>query len=214
MFACLGAAGMAVVYGLKVNLSVAIVAMVNHTANVEAEDNERNGTFEDDEHRLGNVNKTAQVRERNMRHIDAIVRLQDGPFVWTAPEQGLLLGAYFWGYFVTQIPGGRAADVLGGKRVFLSAVAAKAAGTLATPVAAAAGLKWLIVVRVAEGLAGGLTFPAMNVLVAKWAPEAELSSVASIVFGGEFYVHLVGHLYGRLSQAPPWGRSWPCPARA
>ena len=31
MFAVLGAVGMAIIYGLKVNLSVAIVAMINHT---------------------------------------------------------------------------------------------------------------------------------------------------------------------------------------
>lgn len=32
IFAILGSMGMAIIYGLKVNLSVAIVAMVNHTA--------------------------------------------------------------------------------------------------------------------------------------------------------------------------------------
>ena len=32
LFAILGAAGMAIIYGFKVNLSVAIVAMVNQTA--------------------------------------------------------------------------------------------------------------------------------------------------------------------------------------
>ena len=32
MFSLLASAGMAIIYGFKVNLSVAIVAMVNHTA--------------------------------------------------------------------------------------------------------------------------------------------------------------------------------------
>ena len=32
LFALLASAGMAIIYGFKVNLSVAIVAMVNHTA--------------------------------------------------------------------------------------------------------------------------------------------------------------------------------------
>ena len=27
----------------------------------------------------------------------------DGPFLWTKNEQGLVLGSYFWGYFVTQV---------------------------------------------------------------------------------------------------------------
>ena len=36
LFAVLGSAGMAIIYGLKVNLSVAIVAMVNQTAAISA----------------------------------------------------------------------------------------------------------------------------------------------------------------------------------
>ena len=27
----------------------------------------------------------------------------DGTFVWSKNEQGLVLGSYFWGYFVTQV---------------------------------------------------------------------------------------------------------------
>ena len=34
------------------------------------------------------------------------------------------------------------------------------------------------------GLGAGVTFPAMNVLIAKWAPEEERSTISSIVYGG------------------------------
>ena len=27
----------------------------------------------------------------------------EGTFVWSKNEQGLVLGSYFWGYFVTQV---------------------------------------------------------------------------------------------------------------
>ena len=71
---------MAIIYGLKVNLSVAIVAMVNHSA-INActkDDNTTNNAFQD-------------------------VMLEDGQFNWTSTEQGAVLGSYFVGYFMTQV---------------------------------------------------------------------------------------------------------------
>jgi hypothetical protein len=35
------------------------------------------------------------------------------------------------------------------------------------------------------GLGGGLTFPAMNVLVAEWAPRQERSTMSSLIYGGK-----------------------------
>ena len=42
----------------------------------------------------------------------------------------------------------------------------------------------LIFMRFLEGLGGGVTFPAMNVLISKWAPNVERSLFAAIIFGG------------------------------
>ena len=75
VFSVLGGVGMAIIYGLKVNISVAIVAMVNHTA----------------------IGANGQNIEHNN---DA---LEDGPLAWTSTEQGAVLGSYFVGYFLTQV---------------------------------------------------------------------------------------------------------------
>ena len=34
-------------------------------------------------------------------------------------------------------------------------------------------------------IGGGLTFPAMNVLIAEWAPKQERSTMSSLIYGGE-----------------------------
>ena len=47
-----------------------------------------------------------------------------------------------------------------------------------------AGYQYLIIMRVLMGLGAGVTFPAMNVLISKWAPEEERSTISSIIYGG------------------------------
>ena len=43
----------------------------------------------------------------------------------------------------------------------------------------------LIILRLFEGLGGGVTFPAMNVLITAWAPDSERSMIASLIYGGK-----------------------------
>jgi ACS family sodium-dependent inorganic phosphate cotransporter len=109
---------------------------------------------------------------------------EDGPLLWSEPQQGLTLGSYFWGYFLTQVPGGRIAELYGGKWVFWVAVFINVVATLLIPVCSMAGYQYLIIMRVLMGLGAGVTFPAMNVLIAKWAPEEERSTISSIIYGG------------------------------
>ena len=164
VFAILGSMGMAIIYGLKVNLSVAMVAMVNHTA-VAAMANDTGGHGPEEEEKEGDV-------------------FPDGPFAWSSKEQGAVLSAYFLGYFVTQIPGGRMAELFSGKYVFLAAVLMNTVGTLLSPVLAFLDYTALIAIRVFEGFGGGFTFPAMNVLIAAWSPPEERSTIAAIAFSG------------------------------
>ena len=95
-----------------------------------------------------------------------------------------MLGSYFWGYLLTQVPGGRVAELYGGKWVFFVAVLLNVLATLLSPVCSMAGYQYLILMRILKGLGGGLTFPAMNVLIAEWAPTQERSSMSAIIYGG------------------------------
>lgn len=70
----------------------------------------------------------------------------DGPLLWTEPNQGLVLGSYFWGYLVTQVPGGRVAELYGGKWVFFSAVVINVGATLLSPICSVVDFKLLILV--------------------------------------------------------------------
>ncbi|KAK9720159.1 Major Facilitator Superfamily [Popillia japonica] len=56
--------------------------------------------------------------------------------------------------------------------------------TLLTPIAAKWHYAAMIAMRIGEGIGGGVTFPAMHVMLAHWAPPAERSVMSSIVYSG------------------------------
>eukprot|EP00092_Neocalanus_flemingeri_P019684 GFUD01021319.1.p1 GENE.GFUD01021319.1~~GFUD01021319.1.p1 ORF type:complete len:503 (-),score=87.91 GFUD01021319.1:155-1663(-) len=164
IFALLGFLGFANVYAMRVNLSVAIVAMVNNTAIA-------NNSMTNSSTSCPVVGNTTDTPT-------------DGPFDWGAREQGWLLGAFFYGYVLTQIPGGRLAEVYGGKRLYGVGVLITAIFTILTPLAAKTSIYTLVLVRVMEGLGEGVTFPAMHAMLAVWVPPQERSSIAGLVYSG------------------------------
>ena len=64
---------------------------------------------------------------------------------------GWILAAFFYGYLLTQIPGGWLAQRFGGKWVFGVGVVMTSVFTLFTPLAALSSVEFLIAVRVLEG---------------------------------------------------------------
>ncbi|XP_042865549.1 putative inorganic phosphate cotransporter [Penaeus japonicus] len=189
VLALMGFLGFANVYAMRVNLSVAIVAMVNNTA-------------------IPHVNKTESdacpVPSGNQTEPS-----QDGEFVWTEYEQGLILGSFFWGYVLTNMLGGRLGEVFGGKLVFGFGVLVTAILTLLTPVVARVSTPLLIALRVVEGLGEGVTFPAMNSMMAKWIPPLERSKMGSLVYAGAQFGTVVSlPISGLLCQSNFLG-GWP-----
>ena len=110
--------------------------------------------------------------------------ITDGPFDWGEREQGWLLGAFFYGYVATQIPGGRMAEKYGGKKLYGVGVLITAVFTLVTPLAANISIYALVLVRIIEGLGEGVTFPAMHAMLAVWVPPQERSRLAGLIYGG------------------------------
>lgn len=72
--------------------------------------------------------------------------------MWNEYEQGIVLGAFFYGYVLTQIPGGRLAERFGAKWLYGVGVLATALLTLLTPLAAKWSIYAFVVLRVLMGL--------------------------------------------------------------
>uniref|UniRef100_A0A2P2HW34 Sialin-like n=1 Tax=Hirondellea gigas TaxID=1518452 RepID=A0A2P2HW34_9CRUS len=182
IFTVLGSVGFMVVYGLKVNLSVAIMAMVNHTA-VALESSHGDDHHGDSHAVTDGLNATVVVDDCDTGGSKEEA-LMDGPFVWNENIQGVLLASYFYGYLLTQVAGGWVAEKFSAKHVFGVGALLNIVGTLLTPLAANISFMAMMALRVVMGIGGGVTLPAMHVLVARWAPPAERSKIASAVYAG------------------------------
>ncbi|CAL1540359.1 unnamed protein product [Lymnaea stagnalis] len=171
------------VYALRVNMSVAMVCMINQTALAELRDIQGRDVF--------NVSKIP-LRPSTCRGEGIVVNAsssdpshkEDGEFAWPKEIQGLVLGSFFWGYLTTQVMGGWLSQRFGGKHVFGWFMFVCAVVTLLMPVAARLHYVALIVTRIIAGICQGVVWPAMAVLWATWAPPLERGMLCSLCYAG------------------------------
>jgi ACS family sodium-dependent inorganic phosphate cotransporter-like MFS transporter 5 len=170
VLALMGFLGFVNVYAMRVNLSVAIVVMVNqtYTNNNSSSNGSASGTCPAP---VTPINSTTPH--------DA-----DGPFDWDEKTQSLVLGSFFYGYVLTQLPGGRLAEMFGGKWIYGCGILITSVFTLLMPLAAKLDFRLLIAVRVIEGLGEGVTFPVMHAMIAEWAPPLERSKMSTFIYAG------------------------------
>lgn len=128
------------VYALRVNLSIAIVAMTsNRSITLD------NGTIT---YVSGFEQSEKNCVELNMNNMF----LQTQDFDWDSKMQGYVLSSFFYGYITTQLAGGWLAARIGGKRVYGFGVFVTSLLTLITPFAAHSSVYLLLTVRVIEGV--------------------------------------------------------------
>uniref|UniRef100_A0A8C6L641 Sialin n=1 Tax=Nothobranchius furzeri TaxID=105023 RepID=A0A8C6L641_NOTFU len=163
--ALLSSYGFFVVYSLRVNLSVAMVEMLNSTHQSSAN---HSGTVCPIHY------DPSQPKHNNTASV----------YNWNTKTQGWILGSFFYGYILTQIPGGYLAGRFGPKWLMGFGILLTVIFTLLTPVAADLGSGYLIAVRVMEGIGEGVTFPAMYTMWAAWAPPLERSRLLTISYIG------------------------------
>lgn len=75
-----------------------------------------------------------------------------GEFHWNERTQGLILSSFFVGYVITQLPGGRLADLFGSKWLFGGGILATSLLTIASPLAARTHYILFIICRALQGV--------------------------------------------------------------
>jgi len=167
-----GTLGFINLYFQRVNLSVAMVAMVNHTL--------ANGNQSHNDDNNNNVSESCPFPVKN----NQTNQDEEGEFNWDQKTQSTLLGAFFYGYLVMQVPGGMMAAKFGGKWLFGLGTLCTSVFSLLMPLAARAGWQWMLAFRIIQGIGEGVTTPAMSSLLGQWAPPPERSMMATVTYGG------------------------------
>ncbi|XP_072278422.1 vesicular glutamate transporter 2 [Pyxicephalus adspersus] len=171
IIAIMSGLGFCISFGIRCNLGVAIVDMVN------------NSTI----HQGGKI-----IKEK-------------AKFNWDPEIVGMIHGSFFWGYIVTQIPGGYIASRLAANRVFGAAIFLTSTLNMLIPSAARVHYGCVIFVRILQGLVEGVTYPACHGIWSKWAPPLERSRLATTSFCGSYAGAVIAMpLAGILVQYTGW----------
>ncbi|XP_016125647.1 vesicular glutamate transporter 3-like [Sinocyclocheilus grahami] len=171
IIAVLSGLGFCISFGIRCNLGVAIVEMVNN----------------------------------NTVYINGTAVMQPAQFNWDPETVGLIHGSFFWGYIVTQIPGGFISNKLAANRVFGAAIFLTSVLNMFIPSAARVHYGCVMFVRILQGLVEGVTYPACHGMWSKWAPPLERSRLATTSFCGSYAGAVIAMpLAGILVQYVGW----------
>ncbi|KAG7333318.1 hypothetical protein KOW79_003453 [Hemibagrus wyckioides] len=171
IIAILSGLGFCISFGIRCNLGVAIVEMVNN----------------------------------NTVYINGTAVMQPAQFNWDPETVGLIHGSFFWGYIVTQIPGGFISNKLAANRVFGAAIFLTSVLNMFIPSAARVHYGCVMFVRILQGLVEGVTYPACHGMWSKWAPPLERSRLATTSFCGSYAGAVIAMpLAGVLVQYVGW----------
>ncbi|XP_058588776.1 probable small intestine urate exporter isoform X2 [Neofelis nebulosa] len=179
------------IFTQQMNLSIAIPAMVNNTA-------------------LAGPSNTSTERpptapqdswSETLKEFKPVAPTYD----WSPDMQGIILSSLNYGSFLAPIPIGYMSGIYGAKYLvgvglFLSSVL-----TFFIPLAADAGVAFLVVIRIVQGIAQGMVLTSQYTIWVKWAPPLEKSQLINIAISGQllgsFIIFLIG---GFLCQTIGW----------
>ncbi|EDV31741.1 uncharacterized protein Dana_GF15508, isoform B [Drosophila ananassae] len=122
---------------------------------------------------------------------------------WTVAVESHVDSSFFWGYLVTQIPGGFIASKFPANKIFGLSIVSSATLHLFVPFAMTLMHGHVVIcVRVLQGLFEGVTYPACHGIWRFWAPPMERSRLATLAFSGSYAGVVVGlPLSGLLADA-------------
>lgn len=161
--------GTAIMYITRVNLNIAILAMVKQDNLVTMFNQSTGSPYQ--------------------------TTVTTGEFEWTPPEQGLVLGSFFYGkslfgwmdcvysclqlsgYIVTQIIGGRLAESYSSpNKIIFLALGSSGLINILTPWLARISVTVFVLSRIVLGACQGVVYPAFYCLFANWIPSNERST--------------------------------------
>nr|XP_039268420.1 sialin-like [Styela clava] len=177
-------------YVLRMNLSAAIVGMVDYEKlNAIRMNSQSNLSLQNESRRQNeSLHFTYSACEHayydNKEDIKTSVVVEGKKFLWDENMQGLALGAYFYGYVCSQIIGAWIARKVGRVKVMGFSVLAASLCTILTPAALEIGFEMFVIARIAIGLFSGVIYPLLYAMWSMWAPPSERGMLMGLNFSG------------------------------
>ncbi|EDV20484.1 uncharacterized protein TRIADDRAFT_61197 [Trichoplax adhaerens] len=145
---------------LRANLSIVMVAMTNTTVDTS-------------------YNSSAvECPKYNITGTQLI-----GEFDWDHK----LRGSFFYGFIITQVPGGWLAEKWGGKRLSGYSMLGTSILNILTPIVVRHSVGLMIASQIIQGILEGVRLPAMHAIWARWAPPFERSKLTSFTYSGVYF---------------------------
>ncbi|XP_026676997.1 sialin [Diaphorina citri] len=198
--------GFLVSFMMRTDINIAMVAMVKFQSNANNSNSNSSQPYcyvatEPGTSARGNVsellfNDTMLLEKPNVN--------EEGEFDWDTTTQGAILSSFYWCYILSQVVGGVLTQRFGTKTVFGFSQLVTAICSLLIPQAAVLHYGALIALRSIQGIASGLTWPAMYALVGHWIPSNERSRFMSSFQGFSFGIGLTYPLCGFLIAHYGW----------
>ncbi|KAK8564168.1 hypothetical protein V6N13_005613 [Hibiscus sabdariffa] len=108
-------------------------------------------------------------------------------------SKGTILSTFYYGYACSQVPGGWAAQKIGGRRVLLLSFVLWSSTCFLVPLDPNR-VTVLVVARLLVGVAQGFIFPSIHTVLAQWVPPHERSRSVSLTTSGMYLGAAMGML--------------------
>lgn len=108
-------------------------------------------------------------------------------------SKGTILSTFYYGYALSQVPGGWAAQKIGGRRVLLLSFILWSLTCALVPLDPNRVIT-LVIARLLVGVAQGFIFPSIHTVLAQWVPPHERSRSVSLTTSGMYLGAAMGML--------------------
>ncbi|GMT05308.1 hypothetical protein PENTCL1PPCAC_27482, partial [Pristionchus entomophagus] len=167
--------GLYVIVSMRLNLSMAVVCMVNSTAFPST-------ARADLLSHPGPGGEGQPQCQRNAE--DMASQGYNGTLLWSPQMQSILFSATFYGSLATISVSGMIADKFGPKAILGGAALVYIVVTLATPLLSQHSYLAYFISRLVMGIAEGFVFPCLGSMAGRWFPPDERSTMAAIYTSG------------------------------
>ncbi|GFS67302.1 putative inorganic phosphate cotransporter [Nephila pilipes] len=197
IFSLIGFLASTLAISLATNLNIVIVTMVDRsdeiTTNVSASS----------ECLSPNISFDLQSTEKSP------LMTKQGEFDWDPEIEGFAIGAVYYGQLFGYLPGGRMAEVYGGRKTLMAFLLIASFFTTVTPFAAWFSVYVFIACRFLIGVGTAPVIPVLFYMISRWIPESERSFNASFILAGYGVGAFVSFLTSGILCAADFMGGWP-----